>query len=175
MITVKTKFLFKKITFEQGKLYYFSYRKFEQDPKPFIVFINFLRGTNRATGSFYNFIQAINLHYLTKPSRIKLVNLMKKINDNKSPFKLIGGIPGVNFAIRRYIMSASYVNRVKEIGDGIVEIKKPEHARMYLPKGVKFTDLMSKRIRPRSLRKKKQTKKQIVKRTKRIRTAKRKK
>lgn len=155
MIQVKIKFPFKAITFEQGKLYYFSYRKYEQDPTPFIIFVNFLRGTNPTTGSFWNFIQAINLHYITKPSRIRLIKALEYWSKNKRKvqFNKLFFIPGVEFAIRRYIASASYLNRIKEIDNGIVEIKKAKHARLYLPKGVKYADLMSRRMKPNSLKK----------------------
>lgn len=159
MIRVNLKLPFKSLTFESGKLYYFSYRKFEQDPQPFVLFISHLRGTNPTTGNFWNFLQCINLHYLTKISRIRLIKASRywSKSNKKIEFRSLYFIPGIEFAIRRYVPASSYINKVKEVDDGIVEVKKPVHAKRYLPKGVKYADLMARQMRPRSMRKKKKS------------------
>lgn len=147
---------FKKFTFEVGDVYYFKYRKFEQDPKPLIIFLSHTIGTNPNTGAFWNFIEAINLHYIPKKIRPKLVKLFDK-NQRVDVKKLFTFTP-VRFAYRRYIVTSSYITHIKKIDDVIFELKKNEHKKIYLPKGVKLNEVL-KYMQPNSLKKAKKRKK----------------
>ena len=156
MLQYRKNFKFKNKTFTTGNVYYFKYKKYEQDPKPLIIFLHHVRGTNPNTGSFWNFIEAINLHYIPKRMREKLVEVFDK-NKRVDLNKLFSFTPA-KFAYRRYITAASYITYIKEIDDKIFELKKNEHKKMYLPKGVKLNEVL-RYMQPNSLKKSKRKKK----------------
>jgi len=155
MLKTIYRFKFKGVMFEPGKLYSFRYRKFEQDPEPFIMFYNYISGTHPNTGMMWNVLQGVNLHYVTLTYRRKLIKALKVMPNMKagglSFNKLLTTIPGIQFAFRRYTAASTYINIIKPIDDGIVELTKnpKKHDKMLIPKGLKLKDLQHY-VKPRS-------------------------
>jgi len=115
------------VWFKSGRFYSFHYTKFQNDPIPTVIMINAVIGTHPTTGHYHNYIQAINLSYVSRNYRKKFVDdwllHYKKYNgDVKLTWETVEKrYPFIKFALRRYLLKKHFLLYAREIKDNDIE------------------------------------------------------
>lgn len=114
---------FKGVNMQSGLFYTFRYRAWANDPKPTIILMYALEGTNQRTGHQWRFFQGINFTYIPRSVRKRFIDDWIRIVQNTSPVNLRFSwelvkrkYPWLKVAVRRYFFKPNtYINDLKQI------------------------------------------------------------
>lgn len=104
-----------------GHLYSFRYKNFQLDPEPTVIVLYAVGGTHPNTGRRHNYIQAINLNYISRGKRREFVTswirMLQQYGGNviftwnmvrrKYPYLMV--------AFRRYSLEKGIISKLQEI------------------------------------------------------------
>lgn len=127
MLAVSSRVREGMVWFRTGHFYSFYYSKYENDPIPTIVMINWIHGTHPNTGHVHNYIQAINLSYVPRNYRKKFIKMwLPTLQANGGNVRLtwqkvVQRWPFMRYAIRRYLLKRNYLRFAREIPPDKVE------------------------------------------------------
>ena len=113
--------VFKGIKVRSGYAYSFKYVAWESDPEPTVLIMYALSGINPNTGHQWRFFQGLNLTYVPREDRRRLmkdwVQTLGNTNSSRFTWELIKRkYPYVENAVRRYFFSPSYyITKLREI------------------------------------------------------------
>jgi hypothetical protein len=105
--------IFQGVQLDSGKIYQFAYTAYEHDPNPLIIFLYWVEGTHPTTKRQWRFIQAINLHYISRADRKRFVkdwtdSLYATRNTKLTWQRVKQQFPEMVDATRRYFYSPAY-------------------------------------------------------------------
>jgi len=104
-----------------GHLYSFRYKRFQYDPEPTVIVLYAVGGTHPKTGNRHNYIQAINLNYITRGKRREFVaawtQMLKQYGGNVIfTWNMVKRkYPYLQVAFRRYSLDRGIIVKLKEI------------------------------------------------------------
>lgn len=157
MLTANLKVREGTVWFKSGHFYNFQYTKYQNDPIPTIIMLNYVSGIHENTGHKHNYIQAINLCYIPRNYRKKFVNmwlpLLQRNNGNVRLTwnKVVSTWPFMRVAIRRYLVKKNYIKWPREIPfDKVVDEVVSTWTRDYSLMAMKNLAIATDRMRERN-------------------------
>lgn len=145
------------VWFKSGHFYSFYYKKYENDPIPTIIVLNWVHGTHPNTGHIHNYLQALNLSYVPRNFRKKFVNMwLPQLEANRGNVRLtwqkvVQRWPFMRYAIRRYILKKQYIKYQREIPfDKVVDEVISTWTRDYSIMAMKHLAMVTDKIQERN-------------------------
>lgn len=120
------------VVFKSGNFYEFEYNRFENDPKPMIVFMYLVQGIHPTSGHYHNYIQAVNLSYIPKKLRATWVKRWIDTHWNPRTQTAREGIrldyyrdidSYLHVAVRRYFIKGGNIIKPKDIPFDVIDAK----------------------------------------------------
>jgi hypothetical protein len=120
-IVWKTRIASSLVWLRTGHIYSFTYDRYQMDPRPTVILLYAVQGTDERTGHQHNYFQAVNFHYIPMSQRRQFARIwtvmLEKYGANVIfTWEMISRVyPYLKIAFRRYSLERGAVRDLKEI------------------------------------------------------------